>query len=441
MPPQTTRARLRGEFIRQGAGEAPRLHRRLGAPQAQRPGPAHGAVQGPVPLRRRAGRQRSSSRCERPPRNLPGPRASRTGGRAPLVYPGRAVLRQDGPRPPREAPSSRAPPAVPTAPSSARGGPGRARAGRPRGVRRALQRRREPVQRCRGAACPRWPAGSAPSPTVKIPGRPRRRPCRRRCCTRAPAPPSRRASWSASTTWARSGSPAKVFDSSFTAGRQPAAFPIGTGQVIAGFDKGIVGKKLGSRVLLVIPPAHGYGSKGNPNAGITGDDTLVFVVDLLGARPATPARPARRPAGGAPGCRPSAPARASRRSPAPVGPARRPSSSDTVVTGTGDTIRKGDLVVVQYVGVKWADGKQFDSSWDRGAPAGFGDRRRPGDRGLGQGPGRAARSATVSCSSCRPRTATVPRVRRRPASPAPTPWSSPSTSSRLPLTDRLGEHA
>ena len=35
------------------AGEAPRLHRRLGAPQAQRPGPAHGPVQGPVPLRRR----------------------------------------------------------------------------------------------------------------------------------------------------------------------------------------------------------------------------------------------------------------------------------------------------------------------------------------------------------------------------------------------------
>ena len=54
VPPQTTRARLRGEFIRRGPGAAARLHRRLGAPQAQRPGPAHGAVQGPVPLRRRA---------------------------------------------------------------------------------------------------------------------------------------------------------------------------------------------------------------------------------------------------------------------------------------------------------------------------------------------------------------------------------------------------
>ena len=40
-----------------GPGAAPRLHRRLGAPQAQRPGPAHGAVQGPVPVHRRARRE------------------------------------------------------------------------------------------------------------------------------------------------------------------------------------------------------------------------------------------------------------------------------------------------------------------------------------------------------------------------------------------------
>ena len=65
VPPQTTRARLRGEFIKQGPGAAPRLHRRLGAPQAQRPGPAHGAVQGPVPGPRRAGAASSSRACSR----------------------------------------------------------------------------------------------------------------------------------------------------------------------------------------------------------------------------------------------------------------------------------------------------------------------------------------------------------------------------------------
>ena len=48
-PPQTTRARLRGEFIQHAQETPARLHRRLGPPQAQRPGAAHRAVQGPVP--------------------------------------------------------------------------------------------------------------------------------------------------------------------------------------------------------------------------------------------------------------------------------------------------------------------------------------------------------------------------------------------------------
>ena len=73
----------------------------------------------------------------------------------------------------------------------------------------------------------------------------------------------------------------KVFDSSWASGA--VEFPVGTGQVIAGFDEGIVGLTLGSRVLLVIPPDKGYGSDGNSQAGISGTDTLVFVVDLLAA--------------------------------------------------------------------------------------------------------------------------------------------------------------
>ena len=73
----------------------------------------------------------------------------------------------------------------------------------------------------------------------------------------------------------------KVFDSSWASGA--VEFPVGTGQVIPGFDEGLVGQTVGSRVLLVIPPDKGYGSEGNPQAGIGGTDTLVFVVDLLAA--------------------------------------------------------------------------------------------------------------------------------------------------------------
>ena len=73
----------------------------------------------------------------------------------------------------------------------------------------------------------------------------------------------------------------KPFDESYSA--QPAAFPIGIGQVVKGWDKALVGQTVGSRVLLAIPPALGYGDKGNPDAGISGKDTLYFVVDILGA--------------------------------------------------------------------------------------------------------------------------------------------------------------
>ncbi|MFG2001363.1 FKBP-type peptidyl-prolyl cis-trans isomerase [Spirillospora sp. NPDC048911] len=74
----------------------------------------------------------------------------------------------------------------------------------------------------------------------------------------------------------------KVFDSSWSAGR-PYATTIGTGQVVKGWDDGLLGRTVGSRVLLVVPPALGYGAKGLPQAGIKGNDTLVFVVDILGA--------------------------------------------------------------------------------------------------------------------------------------------------------------
>ena len=74
----------------------------------------------------------------------------------------------------------------------------------------------------------------------------------------------------------------KVFDSSWSRS-EPFATVIGEGQVIPGWDTGLVGQTVGSRVLLVIPPADGYGKTGSSSAGIKGTDTLVFVVDIVGA--------------------------------------------------------------------------------------------------------------------------------------------------------------
>ncbi|UFN45013.1 FKBP-type peptidyl-prolyl cis-trans isomerase [Nocardioides okcheonensis] len=72
------------------------------------------------------------------------------------------------------------------------------------------------------------------------------------------------------------------FDESYT--KEPAEFPIGVGSVIKGWDERLVGRTVGSRVILEIPPADGYGKTGNEGAGIKGTDTLFFVVDILGAK-------------------------------------------------------------------------------------------------------------------------------------------------------------
>lgn len=73
-----------------------------------------------------------------------------------------------------------------------------------------------------------------------------------------------------------------VFDNSYDRG-QPLDFAIGVGMVIAGWDQGLVGQRVGSRVLLSIPSPLGYGNQGVPQAGIRGGDTLVFVTDILEA--------------------------------------------------------------------------------------------------------------------------------------------------------------
>ena len=72
------------------------------------------------------------------------------------------------------------------------------------------------------------------------------------------------------------------FDASWNRG-EPFPFPLGGGQVIDGWDRGIVGMRVGGRRVLTIPPELAYGAQGFPPA-IGPNETLVFVVDLLEIR-------------------------------------------------------------------------------------------------------------------------------------------------------------
>ena len=71
----------------------------------------------------------------------------------------------------------------------------------------------------------------------------------------------------------------KKFDSSVDRG-QPFVFRIGAGEVIPGWDEGVISMKVGGKRKLVIPPQLGYGAAG-AGGGIPPDATLVFEVELL----------------------------------------------------------------------------------------------------------------------------------------------------------------
>ncbi len=70
-----------------------------------------------------------------------------------------------------------------------------------------------------------------------------------------------------------------VFDSTQAHG-QPFTFTLGAGQVIAGWDQGVAGMKVGGQRTLVIPPSLGYGAAGAGNGLIPPNATLLFEIQL-----------------------------------------------------------------------------------------------------------------------------------------------------------------
>ena len=74
----------------------------------------------------------------------------------------------------------------------------------------------------------------------------------------------------------------KEFDASYNRG-ETFQFPLGGGQVIQGWDRGVAGMRVGGRRKLTIPPELGYGARGAGGV-IKPNETLIFVVDLLGVR-------------------------------------------------------------------------------------------------------------------------------------------------------------
>lgn len=132
---------------------------------------------------------------------------------------------------------------------------------------------------------------------------------------------------------------------------------------------------VGSRVAGLIPAEDAFGPNGAPEFGIEPGDGLLFVVDVISIKP-PPIPPldrlegeAAEPSEGFPGV--SYDDNGAPTVTIPEGDVPTEFALDVVITGGGETIEDGDVVVVQYHGVNWNTGSTFDSSWLRGAPATF----------------------------------------------------------------------
>ena len=145
-----------------------------------------------------------------------------------------------------------------------------------------------------------------------------------------------------------------------------------SGTLLPGLQTALEGKKMGSRVLAVLPPKYGYGSSGNSQVGVTGSDTLVFVVDMIKDYASTASASGTQVSSGG-GALPTVTATQGKAPTVKVPTSSPPSSLvvKTLIKGNGPPIAKGQYVVTQYVGLNWRTRAVFDSSWSRGAPLGF----------------------------------------------------------------------
>lgn len=146
--------------------------------------------------------------------------------------------------------------------------------------------------------------------------------------------------------------------------------------LIPGLQSAMAGKKVGSRVLAVIPPKQGFGTSGNSQAGILPTTTLVFVIDVLNSFSGTETASGSTVSNGGGGLPTVTEPKTAGSAPTVTLPASSVKPPTTLkvqplIKGTGAKIANGQLVVTQYVGYIWRTGKVFDSSWSRKQVFGF----------------------------------------------------------------------
>jgi peptidylprolyl isomerase len=160
----------------------------------------------------------------------------------------------------------------------------------------------------------------------------------------------------------------KQLDSTYKGGKP---VPLQLNQnVLPGLKKGLIGQKVGSRVLVQIPPKDGLGAQGNPQAGIKGTDTLIFIIDVVSTIPKTATASGTEKKLDDPKL-PKVTAGELGKQPSDLKMPKNDPPGNTVaktlIEGSGPALANGQVVVAQYKGQLWRNGKVFDTSWKNGS--------------------------------------------------------------------------
>lgn len=160
----------------------------------------------------------------------------------------------------------------------------------------------------------------------------------------------------------------KSFDSSFKSGT-PLTTTIKTGSVLPGFVKGLKGQRVGSRVLIAIPPKDGFG-QANEQLGLKATDTMVFLMDIVKSErvPEMAEGTAKKLPDTLPKLVLNGDKHPEKFEKTDTTAAKATKmSSHVAIEGKGAKIKTGQSLTLQYVGQVYPAGKVFDESWSKTA--------------------------------------------------------------------------
>jgi peptidylprolyl isomerase len=169
---------------------------------------------------------------------------------------------------------------------------------------------------------------------------------------------------------------AKLIGSTYSTDKSPnrtQEFVLGSRTSLPSWNQVLPHVTIGSRVEIVTPPSGAFGPKGATAYGISGKDDLIYVLDVVGAYPGTaditgtmaPQNDSGLPkVSGDPGTVPTVTLPS-------AGAAPVSETSKVLIEGSGAQVTANQRLMVQYVGVDWNTGRQFDSSFAQKQIASF----------------------------------------------------------------------